>query len=113
MKQIAVILVAVFALTLGVGIPLSEAMPLQKLVLKVEGVKGKSDIHRISKALLSMPGVKKVDPRIKRRWLIFKDYSTTRFVVEFEQGTLTSETLIQAVERSSHLTAIYKAKFVE
>ncbi|MBI3357977.1 MAG: hypothetical protein HY037_00020 [Nitrospirae bacterium] len=112
--------------------------PLQKVQLKIEGIHknslfqkvgsffcgftvstdcGEQDIplmlQRIETHLLSVPGVKTVEIRIKKKWFFFKDYNKVYAIVEFELGTLTSETLVLAAESASDAKHIYKVKFVE
>lgn len=112
-----------------------EAAPLQKVRMKVEGLREekpsffskvrsffsfslkefreKTPLERVQSGLLSVPGVKKVEMKIPKKWFFFKDHDQTYLVVEFEQGTLTSETLILAVESASDQSHVYKAKFLE
>ena len=116
--------------------------PLQKVQLKIEGlhnnkslnvlnwIKGTGSafislfidvspddqqvfIKKLELALLSVPGVKTVEFRIKETWFFFKDYRDVHAIVEFELGTLTSETLIRAAESASDAKHIYKVKFIE
>ena len=72
-----------------------------------------SAFQRVESALLSVPGVKTVEIRIKKKWFFFKDYNHVYAIVEFELGTLTSETLVMAVESASDAKNIYKVKFIE
>jgi len=94
------------------GLSMGQPPPLLHVQLKIEGMQKKS-MPKIHKALLSVPGVKKADFTVPKRWLFFKDYNNVSTIVEFEHGTLTSETLIHAVEWMSEPKNIYKVKFVE
>jgi hypothetical protein len=58
-------------------------------------------------------GVKSVDMSFQKILFFFKYYNDVHAIVEFEQGTLTSETLILAVESASDQKHVYKAKFLE
>ena len=89
------------------------ANPLQKVQLEIEGIHKKSSLRKVELALLSLPGVKTVEFRVKKKWFFFKNYNEIDTIVEFELGTLTSETLIRAVESASDAKHIYKVKFVE
>jgi len=102
-----------FTLFTTVVIPQAEPPPLLHVRLKIEGVQKKHSIRKIHEALLSVPGVKKANLKIPKRWFFFNDYDNVNAVVEFEHGTLTSETLIHAVEQASEPHNIYKVKFVE
>jgi len=85
----------------------------------VEGIVGELDdenkslIKKMESALLSVPGVKTVEFRVKKKWFFRNDYSEISAIVEFELGTITSETLILAVESASDQKHIYKVKFIE
>ncbi len=114
------ILISVLFLFIQVAsVPLMEtpaygaANPLQKVQLKIEGLHDKMLLRTVELALLSVPGVKTVEFRIKKKWFFLKDYTEIRTIVEFELGTLTSETLIRAAESASNATHIYKVKFIE
>ncbi len=129
-------LIVITALFLSIQI--AAAAPLQKVQLKIEGLHEESlseepnfficlftpatncedkdiplTLQRIKTALLSVPGVKTVDFRIKKKWFLFKDYSQIQTFVEFELGTLTSETLVMTAESVSDQKSIFKVKFVE
>ncbi len=95
------------------GLPLAQTPPLQKVLLKIEGVHKKSSVKKIHAALLSVPGVKKAEFRIEKKWIFFNDYEKMVVVVEFEHGMLNSETLINVVEGISDRKNIYKVKFIE
>jgi len=112
MRQVVFFLI-LFTGLVQVGLSLAEPPPLLHARLKIEGVHKKSSARKIHEALLSVPGVKKADVKIPRKWLIFRDYNNVNAIVEFEQGSLTSETLIRAVEQISEPLNIYKVKFIE
>ncbi|MEK7703069.1 MAG: hypothetical protein AAB317_03815 [Nitrospirota bacterium] len=137
--KITAVIGALFLAIQFFAIPIAEAGPLQKVRMKIEGlhVGPHSDslfkrlfsgfltqdpvpefhetrpFEKIESALLSIQGVKKVEFEILKKWLLFKDWKRTYVIVEFEQGALTSETLILAVESASDAKHVYKAKFVE
>ena len=117
---------------------ISAVSPLQKVRLKIEGIHEKSRsqkigsffcgftpstdcdsqniplmLQKIKTALISVPGVKTVEIKILKKWFLFKDYNQVYAIVEFELGTLTSETLIIAAESASDQKNIYKIKFIE
>ncbi len=109
-----VCIVALFFFFWASGSLFAEGVSLQKVILKIEGVQNPSSVEKVHKALLSVPGVKKAEVRgIKRRWLFFKNYDNLHIAVEFEQGALTSENLVNAVEWVSDQNNIYKVKFIE
>jgi copper chaperone CopZ len=112
MKRVISFLV-LFTLFSPVVLSQAEPPPLLHVRLKIEGVQKKRSIASIHQALLSVPGVKKADLNVPKRWFFFNDYDNVYALVEFEHGTLTSETLIRAVERISGPKNIYKVKFVE
>ena len=112
MKQIILFFILFISLV-SAGFSSAQSPPLVHARLKIEGVQKKCSVVAIREGLLSVPGVKKVDFDIPKYWLFFNDYEKMHAIVEFEQGTLTSETLIQAVEASSKQENIYKVKFVE
>ena len=112
MKQVIFFLIF-FTVFSQAGLSLAQSPPLLHARLKIEGIHKKSSILEIHEALLSVSGVKKVDFEISKRWFLFRDYKNTQVIVEFEHGTLTSETLILAVERVGKPNNIYKVKFIE
>ncbi|MEK7286467.1 MAG: hypothetical protein AAB035_04125 [Nitrospirota bacterium] len=136
-KKIALISLLFLAMAM-IGVPTVLAGPLQKVRMKVEGLHEGPHTHffkkllsvplsfvpvtefsetppyeKIESALLSVPGVKSVDLQVLKKWLFFKDWKKTYLIVEIEQGSVTSETLILAVESASDQKHLYKAKFVE
>jgi hypothetical protein len=132
-RGIVLLIGALFLMMPIVGATVVEAAPLQKVQMKVEGLRDekpsffsriadffslkdfreKTSFEKVQSGLLSVPGVKKVEMKTPKKWLLFKDHQRTYLVVEFEQGTLTSETLILAVESASDQKHVYKAKFLE
>jgi hypothetical protein len=108
MKPAIIVIISVLLLFVQTG----ESAPLQKVQLKIEGLNKKALLRKVELALLSVPGVKTVEFRIKKRFF-FKNYNEIQTFVEFELGTLTSETLIIAAESASDQKNIYKVKFVE
>lgn len=137
-KSVAVFISALFLFIQMTHVDSAYAAPLQKVRLKIEGIHEKSlpqkigsffcgftsatdcesqDIplmlQRIKTALVSVPSVKTAEISVKKKWFFFKNYKEVYAVVEFELGTLTSETLVMAVESASNANNIYKVKFIE
>ncbi len=113
MKPILLPIIALFLFIETAGLALTPAHPLQKVFVKVEGVQKRASIKKIRLALFSIPGVTKVEFKIEKKWVFFNDYERMHVVVEFEHGTLTSETIIHAIEGISDQKSIYKVKFIE
>lgn len=75
---------------------------IQQVVLKVDGMRCKSCVKDIRKALLSLPGVRFAEV----------DYGREEAVVKIESGKVTDPQLIQAVASASNAMYTYRAAVV-
>lgn len=111
--MVSLLLAGAIGLLIGSPSRAGEAEPLQKVVLKIEGITCGSCISKIKSALSKTPGVVAVEMKIKKKWVIFSDYSDARAVVAFEPSRGDVNELIKAVEGAGDALSGYKATLIE
>jgi|SRR5579884_1602252 len=77
----------------------TDQKSIQQVTLKIDGMKCKSCVRDIRKALLSLPGVRFAEV----------DYGRQEAIVKIEPGKVTDPQLIQAVASASNAMYTYRA----
>jgi len=88
----------------------AESPDLQMFTFQIDGMTCGSCAKDIRSALVKVPGVKEVEFQIKKKGLLFNDYSDVRTTIKCEPGKTTVNALIAAIEGASTATSTYKAK---
>jgi mercuric ion binding protein len=86
---------------------------IEEVTLKVDGITCGSCIREIKSELLKVDGVKTAEIMVsKKKWIFFDDYSSARARIQMEQGKVTVEALVAAVERAGTPVSPYRATLV-
>ena len=109
----------VFFLILFVGV-MGKALAAEmdqgnthQVTLKIDGMSCGGCVKNIQSALLKTPGVKAAEVKIKKKWLLFNDFSDVRATVAYEKDKTTVDGLIKAVEGAGGSMSNYHAQLIE
>jgi len=85
---------------------------VHQATLKIDGMSCGGCVGTVRSALLKTPGVKAAEVKVKKRWLLFSDFSDVRATVEYEKDRTTVDDLIKAVEGAGNSISPYHASLL-